>query len=73
MDSQESVTKKAKRRRWGSVRQVAERYDLSLPTVRARIASGEWPALYLGPRCTRIDIAAIERKARTAPPKDKPK
>ena len=45
--------------------QVAEALSISLDTVHRRIAAGELPALWLGPRLVRIPARALEP---TAPP-----
>lgn len=48
-----------------TVHDVAERWACSTRTVQKKIASGELPALHLGPKLVRIrpqDVEALEAK-----------
>jgi predicted DNA-binding transcriptional regulator AlpA len=49
-----------KNMRFVSIPKLAEIFDLSAPTVRARVKSGEWPSYSLGERSVRLDVEEIK-------------
>jgi excisionase family DNA binding protein len=53
-------------RKYASIAEIAEAYDISTKTVRRRIADGSLPARRLG-RLIRIDVEAAENLLRPVP------
>ena len=47
-----------------SVARAAEELDLSTETIRRNIRSGRWPAIRLGPKSIRLDLAEIRALAK---------
>lgn len=50
-----------------SLREAADRYNVSQTTLRRRIGSGELPALYCGRRIIRIPEAALDQLFKPMP------
>jgi excisionase family DNA binding protein len=46
---------------------AAEQYDISVKTLRRRIADGSLPAYRVGPRLVRIDPADLDKLERRIP------
>jgi excisionase family DNA binding protein len=52
---------------WMSLQRAALRFEVSVDTLRRRVAAGELPASRMGRRLIRVRVAALERVLRPIP------
>ena len=55
------------RRQLVGLAEAAERADVSIATIRRRISDGSLPAVRVGPKLLKVDLADLDKLARPVP------